>query len=117
MRKERFVVAHYTDVLSRYCNTLSTFIMAVNCYIRTLYFSALVFLFIAKRNLILKLLFSVVLLSEKQPYRQVYQQFLTQHVLTIADYHFPILGEISYSRPENKRLLLLFYQKIISTST
>lgn len=41
----------------------------------------------------LKLVLSVVLLPEEQPYRQVYQQFLAQHVLTIADYHFPILGE------------------------
>lgn len=104
------------DVLSRYSHMLSTFVTAVNCYIIK-NFSPLVFLFLAKRNLILKLLFSVVLLPEEQPYRQVYQQFLTQHVLTIANYHLPILGEISYSRPENKRLLLLFYQKIISTST
>lgn len=60
---------------------------------------------------------TIVLLPVEQPYRNSYQQFLTQHVLTIADYHFPILGEMSYGRTENKRLLLPFYQKITSTST
>lgn len=46
-----------------------------------------VFLFTVTRKLILKLLLSGFLLPGEQPYRQVYQQFLTQHVLNIAHYH------------------------------